>query len=181
MFRPILQQPSPMQSPPLPVRQLQQQQQQQQQQWAQHQAQQHQVQQQQMQAHQQALQQQHQQMQQHQQQLQLQSQQHHMEYNDDNNCIICYEDMAPSDSIALDCRHRFHSHVSIGYPLSSYLYVHVHLCMLGVFSLIVPLSLFLYMHACLSCFLFSFLSLVFHSSLVYSFMAKGTENMPNMS
>uniref|UniRef100_A0A1X7V1V4 RING-type domain-containing protein n=1 Tax=Amphimedon queenslandica TaxID=400682 RepID=A0A1X7V1V4_AMPQE len=104
MFRPnILQQPSPMQSPPLPVRHLQQHQQQQ---WAQHQAQkQHQM---------QALQQQHQQMQQHQQQLQqqLQSQQHHhhMEYNDDNNCIICYEDMAPSDSIALDCRHRFHSH-----------------------------------------------------------------------
>jgi hypothetical protein len=30
--------------------------------------------------------------------------------NEDNSCIICYEDMKTNDSLKLECGHRFHSH-----------------------------------------------------------------------
>ena len=36
-----------------------------------------------------------------------------IEYNDDNSCIICYEDMMNSDSVRLECGHRFHTKVLI--------------------------------------------------------------------
>ena len=106
----MMQQAPQMQSPPLPIHQFQQQKAQQQQ----AQAQQHQIQaqQQQLQAQQQQLQAQQQQMQQQSQQKQQQQQSQSAEYNDDDNCIICYEDMLPGDSLTLDCRHRFHNHVS---------------------------------------------------------------------
>ena len=34
-----------------------------------------------------------------------------VEYNEDNSCIICYEEMEESDSAKLECGHIFHTHV----------------------------------------------------------------------
>ena len=34
-----------------------------------------------------------------------------IEYNDDNNCIICYEAMKNFNSVRLECGHRFHKDV----------------------------------------------------------------------
>ena len=36
-----------------------------------------------------------------------------VEYNDDNNCIICYEEMSDFTSVRLECGHRFHSEVCL--------------------------------------------------------------------
>ncbi len=35
-----------------------------------------------------------------------------VEYNDDNSCVICYEDMIDYNSLRLECGHRFHKTVS---------------------------------------------------------------------
>ena len=35
-----------------------------------------------------------------------------VEYNDDNSCIICYDDMIERNSLRLECGHRFHKTVS---------------------------------------------------------------------
>lgn len=38
-----------------------------------------------------------------------------VEYNDDNSCIICYDDMMDKNSERLECGHRFHKTVSYYY------------------------------------------------------------------
>ena len=38
-----------------------------------------------------------------------------VEYNDDNSCIICYEDMVENNSLRLECGHRFHKTVILFY------------------------------------------------------------------
>ena len=49
-----------------------------------------------------------------------------VEYNDDNSCIICYEDMKDHNSLRLECGHRFHKAVSHTYTVLCYIVVCFH-------------------------------------------------------